>query len=54
MELNTEDIEDNQDQALAVLTRAAVVASEDEINEWKSAQEEDPVVRDTIQRVRQR
>ena len=49
MELNTEKTENNQDQALAVLTRSAVVASEDEIDEWKSAQEEDPVVRDTIQ-----
>ena len=49
MELNTEDADNNQDQALIVLTRSAIVASEDEINEWKSAQEEDPVVRDTIQ-----
>ena len=32
VELNTEDIEDNQDQALAVLTRSAIVASKDEIN----------------------
>ena len=50
----TEDTrEDNQAQELAVMTRSSIVASE-EINERKTAQGEDPVVRETIERVRQR
>ena len=44
MELNTEDTNNNQNQALVVLTGSAIVASEDEINKWKLVQEEDPVV----------
>ena len=45
----------NGDQAdeIAVMTRSSIVATE-EVKMWKIAQEEDPVVQDTIQRVRQR
>ena len=46
-------MESDQAQEIAVMTRSSIVASE-EIEEWKTAQEEDPVVRDTIERVRQR
>ena len=57
MELDAEEIEGTvegtQAQEIAVMTRSSIVASE-EIEEWKTAQEEDPVVRDTIERVRQR
>ena len=57
MELDAEEIEDtgegNQTQELVVMTRSSIVASE-EIEEWKTTQEEDPVVRETIERVRQR
>ena len=45
--------EGNQAQEVAVMTRSSIVASK-EIKEWKTAQEEDSVVRDTIERVRQR
>ena len=57
MELNIERVEDtmesDQAQEIAVMNRSSIVASE-EIEEWKTAQEEDPIVRDTIERVRQR
>ena len=47
MELDAKEIEDtrksNQAQELAVMTRSSIVASE-EIEKWKTAQEEDPVV----------
>ena len=44
----------NGDQAkeIAVMTRSPIVATE-EVKIWNTAQEEDPVVQDTIQRVRQ-
>ena len=55
MELDAKEIEGTvegtQAQEIAVMTRSSFVASE-EIEEWKAAQEEDPVVRDTIERVR--
>ena len=38
---------------IAVMTRSSIVATE-EVKTWKTAQEEDPIVQDTIQRVRQR
>ena len=57
MELDAEEAEDtvenDQAQEVATMTKSSVVASE-EIEEWKTAQEEEPVVRDTIERVRQR
>ena len=45
----------NGDQAdeIAVMTRSSIVATE-EVKIWRTAQEEDPVVQDIIQRVRQR
>ena len=46
-------VEGTQAQEIAVMTRSSIVASE-EIEEWKTAQEEDPVVRDTIEQVKQR
>ena len=49
-----EDIEEsNQAQELAAMTKSLIVASE-EIQEWNTAKEEDSIVRDTIERVRQR
>ena len=52
VELDAEEAEDimesDQAQAIVVMTRSSIVSSE-EIEEWKTAQEEDPVVRDTIQ-----
>ena len=44
--------ETDQAQEVSMMTRSAIIASEEEIKEWQSAQEEDPVVRDTIERVR--
>ena len=46
--------ETDQAQEISMMTRSRIVTSEEEIKEWQSAQEEDPVVRDTIERVRQR
>ena len=47
MELDAEETENmgegNQAQEIAVMTRSSIVASE-AIEEWKTAQEEDPVV----------
>ena len=57
MELDAKEAEDtmesDQAQAIAIMTRSSIVDGE-EIEEWKTTQEEDPVVRDTIERVRQR
>ena len=36
-------IESDQAQEIAVMTRSSIVTSE-EIEEWKTAQEEDPIV----------
>ena len=43
--LNTED--SDQAQELSVMTRSSIVATE-EVNIWRAAQEEDPVVSDTV------
>ena len=52
MELDAEKEEDtmesDQAQEIIVMSRSSIVASE-EIEEWKTAQEEDPVVQDTIE-----
>ena len=42
----------NQAEDIAVMTRSSIVATE-EVKIWRTAQEEDPVVQDTIQRMRQ-
>ena len=56
MELDAKEIEGTvegtQAQEIAVMTRSSIVASK-EIEQWKTAQEEDPVVQDTIERVRE-
>ena len=44
-------VESDEAQEIVVMTRSSVVASE-KIEQWKTAQEEDLVVRDTIERVR--
>ena len=44
-------IEDDQAKEIAMMARSSIVATE-EVKIWKTAQEEDPVVQDTIQRVR--
>ena len=36
------------EEELAVMTRSSIVATE-EVKTWRTAQEEDPVVQDTIQ-----
>ena len=41
------------EEEIAVMTRSSIVATE-EVKIWRTAQEEDPVVQDIIQRVRQR
>ena len=41
------------EEELAVMTRSSIVATE-EVKTWRTAQEEDPIVQDTIQRTRQR
>ena len=43
----------DQEEEVAVMTRSSIVATE-EVKIWRTAQEEDPVVQDIIQRVRQR
>ena len=56
MELDVEIAEDTVDshqaQEIVVMTRSSIVATK-EIEEWKTAQEEDPLVRDMIERVSQ-
>ena len=55
MELDGEKAEDtmesDQTQKIAIMTRSSIVDSE-EIEECKTAQEEDPVFQGTIKRVR--
>ena len=46
--------ETDQAQEVSMMTRSGIIASEEEIKEWQSAQESDPAVRDTIERVKQR
>ena len=43
----------NPEEELAVMTHSSVVATE-EVKTWRTVQEEDPVVQDTVQRLRQR
>ena len=43
----------DQAQEIVVMTRSSIVSSK-EIEEWKTAQEEDLIVQDTIERGRQR
>ena len=46
-------IEGDQIEEIAVMTRSSIVATK-EVKIWRTAQEEDPIVQDTIQRMRQR
>ena len=51
MEIDSEEtentVEGNQAQEIAVMTRSSILAS-DEIEEWKTAQEEDPFLHSCV------
>ena len=51
--VNSEMAEVDQAEKVSVMTRSSVVATK-EVHIWGSAQEEDPLVQDTIQQMRQR
>ena len=51
--VNSATTEGDQAEEIAVMTRSSIVARE-EINIRRIAQEEEPVVQDTIQRMKQR
>ena len=52
-ELAENIVDSDQAQEIAVVIRSSIIASE-EIEEWKTAQEEEPVAPGTIERVRRR
>ena len=51
--INNMTAEDDQAEGISVMTRSSIVAIE-EVNIWRTPQEEDPTVQDIIQRMRQR